>query len=59
MHFTVMDGTRRTFIGPKVPHPTSCRVVRGTTTPLEDQASGEAKGVSPADSARAKGLHNQ
>ena len=35
------------------------RIWHSLVLTLEDQASGEAEGVSPADSAKAKGLHNQ
>lgn len=35
------------------------RIWHSLVLTLEDQASGEPEGVSPADSARAKGLHNQ
>lgn len=35
------------------------RIRHSLVLTLEDQASGEADGVSPADSARAKGLHDQ
>ena len=35
------------------------RIWHSLVLTLEDQASGEAEGVSPAGSARAKGLHNQ